>query len=235
MTKMPQYKRLFEQLRTLILEGVYREGDLLPSENDLCRQHNLTRPTVRQALDTLLNQGLIKKQKGKGSFVLGIPQGIGILSIAGTTTAIGNKKLTTQILAKPQIIQWPEPFFFSLSEQELQSGCIYIERLRLVDGKPLFYDVNYIPNINLPRFSSRSFEDKSLFDMLRKFYQIEIKGGEQKLKAIPVNETISKFLDITPGLPVLSLERKLSTNRPGFFIFSSLMCNTSEHALYGTF
>jgi GntR family transcriptional regulator/GntR family frlABCD operon transcriptional regulator len=234
-TKLPQYRKLYETLRKQIINGVFKEGDLLPSENDLCAQHGLTRPTVRHALDALLNEGLIKKHQGKGSIVSNQPKGIGILSIAGTTTAVGRNSLTTKVLTRPKIIQWPEPFIFSLSEDEMQSGCIYIERLRLVYNVPLFYDVNYLPNINLPRFTSRNFEDKSLFDMLRRFYQVEIKGGEQKLKAISAIESISEFLNVPIGHPVLSLERRMFTNRPGFNIFSSIVCNTSEHALYGTF
>lgn len=232
---IPQYRKLYELLRKQIVEGTFREGDLLPSENDLCAQHNLTRPTVRHALDSLLNEGLIKKQKGKGSIVSNLPKGIGILSIAGTTTAIGRGNLSTRILAKPRIIQWPEPFFYSLTDLEKEAGCIYLERLRLVDGQPLFYDVNYIPNINLPRFTSRNFENKSLFDMLRKYYQIEIKGGEQKLKAITISEEVSKYLGVPVGHPVLNLERRMFTNRPGLNIYSAIVCNTSKHALYGTF
>ncbi|MDP4207706.1 MAG: GntR family transcriptional regulator [Bacteroidota bacterium] len=233
--KIPQYRQLYEVLRKQITGGVFKEGDLLPSENDLCSQHNLTRPTVRHALDSLLNEGLIKKQKGKGSIVSSLPKGIGILSISGMTSAVGRNSLSTRILAKPKVVKWPQPFMFELSEVEQQSGCIYLERLRLVDNIPLFYDVNYLPNINLPRFTSRNFENKSLFDMLRRYYQIEIKGGEQKLKAISANESIAGFLNVPVGNPVLSLERKLFTNRPGFNIFSAIVCNTSEHALYGTF
>jgi DNA-binding GntR family transcriptional regulator len=232
---IPQYRKLYELLRKQIVEGVFKEGDLLPSENDLCSQHNLTRPTIRHALDALLNDGLIKKHKGKGSIVSNQPKGIGILSISGTTTAVGSSNLSTNILEKPKIIQWPEPFIFPLTEKEKEAGCIYLERLRLVDNVPLFYDVNYIPNINIPRFTSRNFANKSLFDMLRKYYQIEIKGGEQKLKAISASEEISKYLNVPVGHPVLSLERKMNTNRHGFNIFSSIVCNTSEHALYGTF
>jgi GntR family transcriptional regulator/GntR family frlABCD operon transcriptional regulator len=233
--KIPHYRRLYELLRKQIIDGVFKEGDLLPSENDLCSQYNLTRPTVRHALDSLLNEGLIKKHKGKGSIVSNQPKGIGILSISGTTSAVGRNNLNTKILAKPKVIQWPEPFMFELSVAEKDAGCIYIERLRLVDNKPLFYDINYLPNINLPRFTSRNFEDKSLFDILRKYYHIEIKSGEQKLKAIQANELVSNFLKVEIGQPVLSLERKLNTNKPGFNIFSSIVCNTSEHALYGTF
>ncbi len=50
---------------------------------------------------------------------------------------------------------------FQLSEEFRQSGCIYLERLRLVNDIPVFYDLNYLPNINLPRFCNRRFEDQS--------------------------------------------------------------------------
>jgi GntR family transcriptional regulator/GntR family frlABCD operon transcriptional regulator len=79
------------------VDGVYKEGDLLPSENELCSVYNITRPTVRHALYALVNDGYIKKQQGKGSIVHALPKGIGILSIAGTTSALGVKNLETRI------------------------------------------------------------------------------------------------------------------------------------------
>ncbi len=97
MVKIPHYRRLYELLRQYIIDGVYKEGDLLPSENELCKLHNLTRPTVRQALDALVRDGFIKKQQGKGSIVNPIPKGIGILSIEGTTSALGKKEGPIQI------------------------------------------------------------------------------------------------------------------------------------------
>ena len=87
--KIPQYRKLYELLRKHILSGIYEEGSLLPSENELCIAHGLTRPTVRHALDALVNDGLIIKKQGKGSIVRKPPQNIGILSIAGTASAIG--------------------------------------------------------------------------------------------------------------------------------------------------
>lgn len=233
--KIPQYRQLYEILRKHILEGIYKEGDLLPSENELCIIHSMTRPTVRHALSDLVNDGFIKKQKGKGSIVHQLPKGIGILSVAGTTSALSGQNLETRILVKPNVKQWADPFMFNLSEAEKDSGCIYMERLRLVNRKPLFYDITYIPNINLPRFTSRSFENKSLFDTLRRFYQIEVKGGEQKLRAISANKEIGKYLEVPARQPILHLERKIDTNRVGFCFYSSLYCNTEDHALFGIF
>lgn len=233
--KIPQYRKIYEILRKHILSGVYAEGSLLPSENELCAVHNITRPTVRQALEVLVQEGFILKKQGKGSIVRKPPQDIGILSIAGTASAIGNQYLQTQILQKPQIKPWPAQFPFELTAIERESGCIYMERLRLVDGTPVFYDINHLPNINLPRFTSRSFENKSLFETLRTSYQVEIKGGEQKLKAIKADGQIAKLLNMPVGEPVLSIERKLNTNREGFHIYSTIWFNSAKHTIFGTF
>jgi DNA-binding GntR family transcriptional regulator len=232
---LPEYRKLYELLRRQITEGIYMQGDLLPSENNLCARYKITRPTVRHALDALLHDGMIRKHKGKGSIVCGLPNDIGILSISGTTSALGKHNLRTRILSKPSIIPWPDNFIFPLSEAYRLSGCIFLERLRLVNDIPVFYDLNFLPDINLPRFCNRKFEDHSLFEILRKIYQIEVKNGEQRIRAIHADDRICGFLNVKQGHPVLNLQRRLNTNKPGFHFFSSIYCNTEDHSLYGTF
>ncbi len=235
MEQIHQYRKLYEILRKHITSGVYEEGSLLPSENELCASYQMTRPTVRHALDTLVKEGMILKQQGKGSIVRKAPQNIGILSISGTATAIGVRFLKTDILQKPEIRSWPENFAFELSEFEKESGCIYMERLRYVDEIPVFYDINHLPNIYIPRITNRSFENKSLFEILRRIYQIEILGGEQKLKAIKPTEKIIQLLRLKPDQPVLHIERKLNTNKAGFNIYSTIYFNSEKHAIFGSF
>ena len=98
MENIPQYRKLYELLREQIIKGVYGEGSLLPSENELCVVHGTTRPTVRHALDLLVKDGLILKKQGKGSIARKPPHNIGILSIAGTASAVGVRYLKTDIL-----------------------------------------------------------------------------------------------------------------------------------------
>jgi DNA-binding GntR family transcriptional regulator len=216
--KMPQHKRLYEILRKHIAEGVYMEGDLLPSENELCQLYGMTRPTVRQSLSTLAADGYIRKHQGKG-----------------TTSAVGNRNLRTKIIVKPVLIPWSRDFIFPLSELEKESGCFYMERLRLLDGIPIFYDISYLANINLPRITSRQFENRSLFQILRDYYQIEIRGGEQRIKAIPASVKISRFLQLKKDQPVLHLERKMETSVNGLFLYSSIFCNTEKYSIFGRF
>jgi len=232
---VPQYRKLYEILRKHISESVYREGDLLPSENELCRLYDMTRPTVRQSLACLANDGYIRKHQGKGSIVTQPQRDIGILSVSGTTSAVGNRNLKTRIIVEPALKPWPADFMFPLSDLEKESGCIYFERLRLLDQAPIFYDISFIANINLPRITARQFENKSLFTILREHYNIEIKGGEQRIRAISPSPKISKFLKLETGQPVLHLERKIETSVNGLYIYSSIFCNTGKYSIFGRF
>ena len=233
--KIPHHRKLYELLRKHIVKGVYPEGSLLPSENELCSTHNVTRPTVRQALSRLASEGYILKHQGKGSIVRSLPKGIGILSLQGTTSGVGVHNLETKPIGKPSIGKWPEDFSFDQSELELESGCILLERTRIVDGSPVLYEISYIPNINIPRFLQKSFENKSLFDVMRRNYNIVVIGGEQKIMAIHANLKISNYLEIKEGDPILRLERKMETNRSGYSFYSSIFCNTNNFYLEGNF
>lgn len=232
---MPQYRKVYETLRKHIEQGEYAEGDILPSENELCAVHQVTRPTVRKALDILTNDGFIKKRQGLGSVVQSKPKGIGILSLGGTTSAVGHENLITKVIVKPIVQPWPNDFIFELNDIERESGCIYFERLRLIYNEPVFYDISYLPNINLPRFTSKNLNNNSLFDTLRKSYQIKVNGGEQNIKAILADQNIQKHLEVDKNTPIVNLQRKLETNRINFNIYSLVFCHTQKHALYGRF
>ena len=233
--RIPQHRKLYEILRKHIVQGLYPEGSLLPSENELCGLHQVTRPTVRQALSRLVSDGFIKKHQGKGSIVQPLPKGIGILSIQGTTTGIGPHNLETIPVGKPSIIPWPVNFPFNLTLEEEESGCIRLERRRIVDGMPVLYEISYLPNINLPRFVQKSFINKSLFEVLRSSYQIEVMGGNQRIRALRASPSISEYLSITEGEAILCLQRTIDTNRIDFRFFSIIYCNTDDFYLEGSF
>lgn len=233
-SRIPQHRIIYELLRRQIEEKKFLPGDLLPSENELCAVHRLARPTVRKALDRLLSDGFIKKQQGKGSIVCGIPQGAGILSLHGTTTAIG-ENLITRIITRPERRNLKDAFGFETTSIEREAGCLYFERLRLVNNRPVFFDITKLPDVGFKGFASLNLENKSLFDILRQHYQLEITGGEQRLFAIKAENELCTHLDVRKGHPILQLDRKIETNRPQVHLYSQLYCNTQQYALFGTF
>ena len=235
MKELPQYKLIYEQLRAKIAKEEYVPGDLLPSEQILGVTYHVARLTVRRALEQLSTDGLIVRRQGKRSMVKGTPKGIGILSLVSTTSALGSPNLTTHIVLKPELRKWNEAFSFSIAPQEEATGCIYFERLRLLDGIPVFYDITMLPNMNLPNFLKLDLENKSLFDTLRSQYKIVVTGGIQQLFAIRADKRIQDSFNVNAGHPILQLNRKIDTNRPGFHLYSQVFCVTQRYGLIGKF
>ncbi|MEJ7557670.1 MAG: GntR family transcriptional regulator [Pedobacter sp.] len=232
---IPLYKKVIDDLKKSIDDSKYIKGDLLPSENDLCKTYNTTRVTIRQALSGLTNMGYITRKHGKGSIVTEPKRGLGILSFSGVTAGIGNQTLTTQILQKQTKQHWPLDFFYELNEVELKKGCLYFTRLRQIDNIPVLYEETYITNLNLPRFISKNLENVSLFKTIKEHYNIDIATGEQKIWAVNGDKQVSKLLNVKIAEPLVHMKRRLQTNVKDLNIYSSIYCNTQEYFLQDYF
>jgi len=231
----PIYKVLFSDLKTQIDNGHYKKGDLLPSENELCKQYGTTRPTVRQALGELTKLGYIIRHHGKGSIVSEPKSGLGILSLKGSTAGVGKKNLHTELLEKAKKMDWPADFPYEVTEAQREAGCVYLARLRHVNGLPTLYEETYITDLDLPRFTMHNLEKNSLFETLAKYHKVQIKEGEQKIWAVAADKKVAQLLGVKVGKPVLHMKRSMQTNKPGLIIYSFLYCNTEEYFIQDYF
>ncbi len=234
MNDIARYRSIYEALRGDIAAGRLTTGDMLPSENELAAKWGVTRPTVRKALDMLAVDGSITRRQGSKSVVRGTPRGIGILSLSGTSTALG-EDLRTPVVVRPEIREWDEAFGFPLTDAERAAGCIYFERLRVMDYAPVLLDITMLPNVGIPDFTEIDMEDRSLFEILRSQYGISVTGGNQQLLAIGADRQLSTLLRTRPGHPMLQLNRRIETDREGFSIYSRIFCVTGKYVLSGTF
>jgi DNA-binding GntR family transcriptional regulator len=228
------YRKLQENIKAQIIAGIYREGDLLPSESEMQQLYSVTRSTVRQALSELVNEGYIQKKKGKGSIVVRrMRRTLGVLSVKGFSEIVSENKLSvsTIMIRKPFITRWEEPFCFPIDDLEVKAGCIYLKRLRCVEAEPVMLETTFVPNMNLPRFCSRPFVKDSLFETLSVDYSIEINKVEQDLRAVLADRQVAEYLKISEGSPLLQIFLKFYTNREHMSIYSSLLCNTSKYSI----
>ncbi|MEM9673198.1 MAG: GntR family transcriptional regulator [Bacteroidota bacterium] len=234
--KLPRYKQLHQQLKADILSGLYEEGSLLPSENTLSAEHNMTRVTVRQALSVLEQEGYIARRQGKGSIVCGQQPALGLLSFRGFSEVVGETEHQPKstFLQKPILTEWDSDFFFNISAEEEAAGCIMIGRLRQVDSQPVMLEYTYLPNISIPSFTDKKWVQDSLFRTLYHYYQLEITNVDQRIRAISAEPDVSGFLGIPVGSPILHIQRKYRTNRQDYFVYSSLYCNTEDYAIATT-
>lgn len=229
---LPRYLQLHALLKEQILSGDYAEGSLLPSENQLSRQHQITRSMVRQALQELEKEGLIRKQQGKGSIVDRRDQKLGLLSFRGFSEVIGDSdhKASSRFLQPPKRKKWSPRFFFDLSEEEKKMGCIYISRLREVDNEPVMLEHTYFPDV-LEGFLQKDWVESSLFKTLQSYYHISVRSVEQYIRAIRADPEMARLLEVSGETPLLKISRKYASSRPGFFIYSTLYCNTEQYAI----
>jgi GntR family transcriptional regulator/GntR family frlABCD operon transcriptional regulator len=225
---------LQQNIKSNILAGTYKEGDLLPSEYELQKLHSVTRSTVRHALNELEREGYIFKKQGKGSIVARQHRRtLGVLSVKGFSEIVSEKKLAvnTLMLEKPIISRWEEPFFYPIDKLEEVAGCIYMKRLRCVENEPVMLESTYISNINLSGFCKRPFVKGSLFETLNVNYAIEITRVDEDLRSVLCDEGNAIHLQIRAGSPLLHIYLKFHTNREHLNVYSSLLCNTDKYSI----
>jgi DNA-binding GntR family transcriptional regulator len=233
---LPYYRILMEELKKPILQGFYHDGDLLPSENELCEQHHITRSTVRKALDELVNQGYITKQKGRGSVVNYKRKSLALLGVKGFSEVVTDTCLPvrTNMIISPYKTEWGADFAFTLSPQELEAGCIYLKRLRYAGDMPVMVENTYLPDNNLKGFCNLPFINASLFETLNVIYNIEIVNVEQDIRAVKADDTVAALLGMPEGEPVLQVYVKFLTKNRDFSIYSILFCNTANFSVSNT-
>ena len=245
LTRIPQYQSLYEILRQDIARGVFKAGDLLPSEKVLQNQYRLTQPTVRQALSLLVQEGYIRKHQGKGSVVQSLPIGLGVTSIKAHSAAPGHKAqseaepgaefISTTILTKPSLRAFPGELLFLPTEEDIKAGFYFFERLRSVNNNPVFYEKLILPNRYVPNLPRQRLENRSFFDLLRTKYGLVVTGGEQKIQALAADRPVAHQLGVAVGTPVLRLEKRIDTNKSDFSFFSLLFALTDTYLLQGRF
>ena len=147
---MFKYETIAEDIQSKILSGFYKPDEKLPQEMELCRQYGTSRITIRQAMELLVNRGLITKRRGSGTFVKAISGGSDnhesfarSQQFGGFTRTEEGKKITSHIHEFMLIpASWDIAQRLQLAEG---SFVCYICRTRLADGKPHVVEYTYMP------------------------------------------------------------------------------------------
>lgn len=227
-----QYQLIHASLKRQLVDGVYAPGSLLPSENELSAQFQTTRMTVRQALTELVREGFIERRHGKGSIVRSGRQALGLLSFHGFSEVVGSRhSVRTEFLNPPALTPWPDPFFYDLTDVEQGLRCLTMDRLRYADDNPVMLEHTFVPDVGLAALLTEELLDGSLFRTLSSRYQLDILDMEQRLRALGATAEQARVFDCPLQTPLLYVERRYLTNRPGVHVYSRLFCFTDHYAI----
>lgn len=225
-----RYQQIYSILKSGIQQGTFPVDAYLPSEHELCRSYEITRTTARRALDELIKEGFIEKEHGKGSRVKERRQTLGLLTVKGFSEAVG-ENVKTIFLQKPHLTSWPGKLPFPPEKKELETDCVYFERLRGVGNTPVMLELNWFSAMELEGFLEQEFVEGSFFKTLSQQYLIEVTGSEQELRALFADEKTADLLKIERGSPILQISIKFSTSKPNLNIYSFLYCNTDKYPI----
>jgi len=206
-SKVPLYYQLYEILLARIKEGVWQPEELLPSEAELVEKYDLSRATVRQAFDMLVNQGYVYRRRGQGTFVARPTIEQNLSRIVSFWEDMQQRGLEpgTRVLER-ELIPASEDLTKALNVrvgEELAS----IVRLRLADGEPMSVEYSYLVHRYCPGILEQDYSNSSLRQMLESEFNIRLVYARQKIRAVPASEDLAELLDIEPNAPLLHIER----------------------------
>lgn len=205
-SRMPLYLQLMNILIDMI-ETKLEENEQILSEREICEIYNVSRTTVRQAMDELEKKGYIYKIHGKGTFVSPRRMNQDLISFYSFTEEM--KKLGKNPSSEVtgfEIVQADEKIS---SIFRIDSGDLLykVSRIRKADGLPMIYETTYLPFNRFKGINKEQLVENPMYDVLVKSFNTKITSAEEYFMPILTNKLESIYLDIKEGSPSLKIER----------------------------
>lgn len=204
LSPVPLYFQLSQALEAAIVNGHLRPGDRIDTEVELAARLGLSRPTVRQAIQDLVNRGLLVRRRGVGTQVVHtkLHRSVELTSLFDDL-ANANRQPKTRVLSyalKPADSKVAEALNVPPG-----TDVLAIERLRLVDDTPLAIMRNWHP-ADLFETTPSELEATGLYALLRR-NGIQMRIANQQIGAAAATAQEAKLLEVKVGSPVLTMER----------------------------
>jgi GntR family transcriptional regulator len=201
---VPRYHQIQENLAELIESGTLKEGESLPSERELSEVYGVNRMTVRQAIDVLVNKGVLQKQHGIGTFVR---QKVAIApTVMGFTQRMRGSGLKPSSRLLSMEVVTPQPKVYRSLNLNSSEKVVRIERLRLVDGEPLMVETSYLPYARFPNLVELDVASASLYELLEARYGVRVCEAEQTLEPTLLNDHEAQLFTLPKGQPAMLVQ-----------------------------
>ena len=203
---VPIYHQLEEYIKQQIETGILKEEAVIPSEREYAERFQISRMTVRQAINNLVSEGYLKRQKGRGTFVnkKKVEQELqGMTSFTEDMLARGMNPSST--LLSFQII--PADCNTAMDLRIKENDSVYkIKRIRLADGAPMALETAYIPVEIVPGLTEEN-SNLSLYQYIEEHLSLSISEATQEIEASVADKHATENLGINIGDPILLIER----------------------------
>jgi GntR family transcriptional regulator len=207
---IPLYFQLEQIIKSKILTGEFILGDQIPTEKDFCQTYQVSSITARQAILNLVNEGLLVRRQGKGTFVKeGFTniKNIKTLRLSGDLNNILPEGLKAQDVKVLDIVKIKTPQRVAkLLAIEEGKEVVQIRRTRSDNKIPVSYIKNYVRSEVGEKIKKEDFYLYPMLDILRNRLKIPLTGGIQYVEAIVADYDIASALSVNICSPILYLE-----------------------------
>jgi GntR family transcriptional regulator len=206
----PLHVQFAQQLKKRVQKGQWKMGEQIPSERELMELASLSRATVRHAIGALVQQGVLEKSHGSGTFVASpkIEQPMNsAYSFSEQLKTLGLELEDT--LLERTLLKADTTLAKRLGLRK-SAKVIYLNRLRTIDGKPFMVSQAYIPFALCPELLKDNI-DTSLYNVLVERYGLPVVKATDKIEALQPTQDILKRLDMSAHAPILFVERLATT------------------------
>jgi GntR family transcriptional regulator len=208
---IPKYFQLANILRGKIQNGEYAPQDAIPSERQLEMQYNLSRPTIRQAVDLLERQGYLYRVHGKGTFVSPPKLQKGMLELTSFSEDMRNRGLEPgQRILEFGYVTPSSKIAQKLELNDSDAKILRIRRLRLGNKEPIGLQDSYLalePDQTIARTEIE--KQGSIYTILQDKFGIFPTAADETLEVTLATPEEAELLQIPVGSPLLLNERIL--------------------------
>lgn len=201
----PLYKQLEGLLREEIDSGKQPQGSRFPTENELSEKYQVSRVTVRKALEELSKQGYLTRKPGKGTFVTEkkIQRELsGVLCYSDMCRVMGYTPGAKTIKVALEDPSEEEAALLGLEKDE---PVLVVERLRLADDKPVLLESNHFSEEFFFLFD-KNLNDTSLYKVIKEETGLVFTQSAKTVEIVFANYQQAKYLGVTKGYPLLSIK-----------------------------
>lgn len=201
------HEQAAEYIRGRIQSGEYPVGSQIPTENELCALLGVSRPTLRQALDTLAREGWLMRVKGRGTFVTEpkvTHESTRFVTGYRAESEKNHRTLRTRVLDLA-VERAPEA---ATRELQLPAGAkvTRLVRLRHLEGyrnnAPVVYTTLYVPHKLFPDMAQLDFTDLSFYEVMAG-RGLEVRHASRRLEVVPPPAEVAAQLEISPFEPTI--------------------------------
>lgn len=199
----PLHQQIADPLINLIQSGTIEPGTKLEDEVSMAHRLQVSRPTARRALETLVNRGLIVRRRGAGTAVAPrqVHRPMALTSLHDDLARDG-RSVTTEVLE--WLAQPADEDTAAMLSLTVGTPVVRIKRLRFTDGEPLALMTNVLPESIAP--TRAELVDHGFYELLRE-RGVQIKLGTQNIGARLADDTEAQLLDEAPGAALLMMQR----------------------------